>query len=152
MYRHVPPPQEKLCPILAMYRAPTPPDGLRLAAELVAYGGSGHTSVLYTNPLNEASIRAFEETVKTVRILINTPASQVGGPYGRVDAGGSRTARGREWAVGAPGGSGTHCRCIECLIVPVKGDGWILDLTGLQIGRYACCRSRQPPLDGQVPI
>lgn len=29
--------------------------------------GAGHTSVLYTNPLNQKHIRLFERTIKTVR-------------------------------------------------------------------------------------
>ncbi|KAG2483733.1 hypothetical protein HYH03_017451 [Edaphochlamys debaryana] len=68
--------QEKLCPILAMYKAADFEAGLLVAQSLIQYGGAGHTSVLYTNPLNAAHIRAFEQIVKTVRILINTPASQ----------------------------------------------------------------------------
>jgi hypothetical protein len=68
--------QEKLCPILAMYKAPTYVHAVHVAHELIMYGGAGHTSVLYTNPLNKAHIELFESTVKTVRILINTPASQ----------------------------------------------------------------------------
>ncbi|KXZ52653.1 hypothetical protein GPECTOR_9g698 [Gonium pectorale] len=68
--------QEKLCPILAMYKARDFEDGLDKAHSLIMYGGAGHTSVLYTNHLNEPHIRAFQTRVKTVRILINTPASQ----------------------------------------------------------------------------
>ncbi len=70
--------QEKLCPILAMYRARDFDDGVDHADRLIMYGGAGHTSVLYTDHLNKAHIKKFEDTVKTVRILINTPASQVG--------------------------------------------------------------------------
>lgn len=69
-------PQEKLCPILAMYRGKNFDDALAKAQALVQYGGCGHTSVLYTNPLNTAAIKAFEHTINTVRILINTPAAQ----------------------------------------------------------------------------
>ncbi|PNW71110.1 hypothetical protein CHLRE_17g746997v5 [Chlamydomonas reinhardtii] len=68
--------QEKLCPILAMYRAPDYDHGVKMACELIMYGGAGHTSVLYTNPLNNAHIQQYQSAVKTVRILINTPASQ----------------------------------------------------------------------------
>ncbi|GIM11511.1 hypothetical protein Vretimale_14988 [Volvox reticuliferus] len=68
--------QEKLCPILAMYKAPSYEHAVHIAHSLIMYGGAGHTSVLYTNPLNKAHIELFESTVKTVRILINTPASQ----------------------------------------------------------------------------
>lgn len=68
--------QEKLCPILAMYKAADYEQGVKMAHDLIMYGGAGHTSVLYTNPLNTKHIHQFQDTVKTVRILINTPASQ----------------------------------------------------------------------------
>ncbi len=45
---------------------------------LCRFGGPGHTSVLYTNPLNKEHIAHFGSVVKTVRVLINTPAAQVG--------------------------------------------------------------------------
>lgn len=38
--------------------------------------GPGHTSVLYTNPLNRKNIAYFNSKIKTVRVLINTPSSQ----------------------------------------------------------------------------
>lgn len=47
-----------------------------MAHQLIMYGGAGHTSVLYTNPLNAKHIAVFSNAVKTVRILINTPATQ----------------------------------------------------------------------------
>lgn len=59
-----------------MYKAPTYEEAVQMSHALIMYGGAGHTSVLYTNPLNKAHILLFESTMKTVRILINTPASQ----------------------------------------------------------------------------
>lgn len=67
---------EKLCPVLAMYRAKDYDEAVAMAHKLVTFGGPGHTAVLYTNPANKEHIRKFEDIVKTVRILINTPASQ----------------------------------------------------------------------------
>lgn len=40
------------------------------------FGGHGHTSCLYTRPTNKDHIREFREAMETVRILINSPASQ----------------------------------------------------------------------------
>ncbi len=67
---------EKLCPILAMYRAKDFDDAVDKATRLVQFGGRGHTAALYTNPGNKAHIRKFEDSVQTARVLINTPSSQ----------------------------------------------------------------------------
>uniref|UniRef100_A0A7R9YRG3 alcohol dehydrogenase n=1 Tax=Chlamydomonas euryale TaxID=1486919 RepID=A0A7R9YRG3_9CHLO len=68
--------EEKLCPVLAFYKAPTFEACVDTADKLVRFAGAGHTSVLYTNPLNKAHIHHFSSTVNTVRMLINTPAAQ----------------------------------------------------------------------------
>ncbi len=70
---------EKLSTILAMYRGSNFEDALRIAERLVIDGGVGHTSVLYVDPVKAPDkIKVFEETMKTCRILINTPSSQGG--------------------------------------------------------------------------
>lgn len=70
---------EKLSPTLAMYRAKDFHDAVDKAEKLVAMGGIGHTSCLYTDQDNQqARINAFGDKMKTARILINTPASQGG--------------------------------------------------------------------------
>ena len=48
-----------------------------MADRLIRTFGPGHTSVLYTNPLNKENIDKFGSVIKTVRVLINTPAAQV---------------------------------------------------------------------------
>ncbi|GAX83565.1 hypothetical protein CEUSTIGMA_g10990.t1 [Chlamydomonas eustigma] len=68
--------EEKLCPVLGMYRAADYASAVDMADRLVRFAGPGHTSVLYTNPLNRDHIDRFGSVVKTVRVLINTPASQ----------------------------------------------------------------------------
>ncbi|GAB1542398.1 bifunctional acetaldehyde-CoA/alcohol dehydrogenase [Scytonema sp. NUACC21] len=67
---------EKLSPILAMYRASNYHEAVQKAQQLVAFGGPGHTAALYTNPANLDDIVYFENTLKTARLLINTPSSQ----------------------------------------------------------------------------
>ena len=68
---------EKLSPTLAMYRAKDFEDAVEKAEKLVAMGGIGHTSCLYTDQDNQpARVSYFGQ--KTARILINTPASQGG--------------------------------------------------------------------------
>ena len=69
---------EKLSPVLAMYKFKKFEDGVSDAAELVHFGGRGHTSVLYTAPHNKDRIDYFSTQLDTGRILINTPASQGG--------------------------------------------------------------------------
>lgn len=67
---------EKLSPILSMYRAPDFDQAVAIAEQLIQFGGRGHTSVLYTDPHNQAHIEQFENTLTTARVLINTPSSQ----------------------------------------------------------------------------
>jgi len=67
---------EKLSPVLAMYRASTYADAVEKARQLVAFGGIGHTSVLYTDPRNQDRIEAFGKAMATGRILVNMPSSQ----------------------------------------------------------------------------
>jgi len=70
---------EKLSPTLAMYRAKNFADALDKAEQLVAMGGIGHTSCLYTDQDNQQQrVAEFGNRMKTARILINTPASQGG--------------------------------------------------------------------------
>jgi len=67
---------EKLSPILGFYRAKTFEEATKMAVDLITFGGPGHTSVLYTSSLNRRNIEYFQKYMNTVRILINTPASQ----------------------------------------------------------------------------
>lgn len=70
---------EKLSPVLALYRRRDFEEAVETAAQLVALGGIGHTSVLYTDQdLQPARVRAFGLRMKTARILINTPSSHGG--------------------------------------------------------------------------
>jgi acetaldehyde dehydrogenase/alcohol dehydrogenase len=70
---------EKLSPTLALYRRADFAAALDAAAELVALGGIGHTSVLYTDQDRcPERVMAFGERMKTARILINTPSSHGG--------------------------------------------------------------------------
>jgi acetaldehyde dehydrogenase/alcohol dehydrogenase len=71
--------QEKLSPTLALYRRADFAAALDAAAELVALGGIGHTSVLYTDQdRHPERVMAFGECMKTARVLINTPSSHGG--------------------------------------------------------------------------
>lgn len=70
---------EKLSPVLAMYHAKNFDDAVAKAERLIADGGYGHTSSVYLNVMTEqAKIDRMAETMKTCRILVNTPSSHGG--------------------------------------------------------------------------
>ena len=70
---------EKLSPVLAMYRASSFDDALSKAHRLVLDGGIGHTSSIYANVITEKEkIEKFYSTMKTCRVLVNTPSAQGG--------------------------------------------------------------------------
>lgn len=69
---------EKLSPVLAFYQVPDFAQAVERAAELVEFGGPGHTAVLYTAPGNQERQQQFAARLKTGRVLINTPSSQGG--------------------------------------------------------------------------
>ncbi len=70
---------EKLSPVLAMYRAKDFDDAISKATRLVEDGGIGHTSSLYVDTLTgKDKMEKFYNTMKTCRVLINTPSSQGG--------------------------------------------------------------------------
>jgi acetaldehyde dehydrogenase/alcohol dehydrogenase len=68
--------QEKLSPVIAIYRAENFEDAVEKAHRLVELCGAGHTSVLYTDERRQNRINAFAGRLHTCRILINTPSSQ----------------------------------------------------------------------------
>ncbi|WP_082389762.1 bifunctional acetaldehyde-CoA/alcohol dehydrogenase [Ornatilinea apprima] len=68
--------QEKLSPLLGMISCKTFEEGVDKARLLVELGGIGHTSVLYTDSMNQDRISYFGNMVKTGRVLINMPSSQ----------------------------------------------------------------------------
>ncbi len=69
---------EKLSPVLAMYRAKDFKEAVSKANQLILDGGMGHTSSIYIDPKEESKLDLFEKTMKTCRVLINTPSSQGG--------------------------------------------------------------------------
>lgn len=70
---------EKLSPTLGMFRASSFEDAVNKARKMVAMGGIGHTSCLYTDQdANQERIKYFGAEMKTARILLNTPTSHGG--------------------------------------------------------------------------
>ena len=70
---------EKLSPVLAMYKAKDFTEAVEKAKHLIDDGGLGHTSSLYINTITEKEkIDLFNNSMKTCRILINTPSAHGG--------------------------------------------------------------------------
>ncbi|MGD0214061.1 MAG: bifunctional acetaldehyde-CoA/alcohol dehydrogenase [Terriglobales bacterium] len=72
---------EKLFPVLAVYRAESVDEALKVCIDVNHAGGLGHTAVIFSR--NEEIIRRFSEVMNAGRILVNSPGSvgAVGGVY-----------------------------------------------------------------------
>ncbi|MEV2907983.1 bifunctional acetaldehyde-CoA/alcohol dehydrogenase [Paenibacillus larvae] len=64
---------EKLSPVLAFYKVKNAAQGIERAAEVVNFGGLGHSSVIHSN--NEEIISQFANKLKTCRIMVNAPST-----------------------------------------------------------------------------
>jgi len=72
---------EKLFPVLAVYRAKTLEEALRVCVDVNHAGGLGHTAVVFSR--NDEVIRKFSELINAGRIIANSPGSigALGGVY-----------------------------------------------------------------------
>ena len=72
---------EKLCPVLAAYRAKSAEEALRVCVDVNHAGGLGHTAVIFSR--NQRIIRRFSDLVNAGRIIVNAPGSigALGGVY-----------------------------------------------------------------------
>ena len=72
---------EKLFPVLAVYRAKSVDEALRVCVDVNHAGGLGHTAVIFSR--NEDIIRKFSELINAGRIIANSPGSigALGGVY-----------------------------------------------------------------------
>jgi acetaldehyde dehydrogenase / alcohol dehydrogenase len=64
---------EKLSPVLACYKVKNAEQGIKRAAEVVAFGGMGHSSVIHSN--DQATISRFASVLKTGRVIVNSPST-----------------------------------------------------------------------------
>src|SRR5579864_935113 len=64
---------EKLFPVLAVYRAKSVNEALRVCVDVNHAGGIGHTAVIFSR--NEEVIRKFGEVINAGRIIVNSPGS-----------------------------------------------------------------------------
>ena len=72
---------EKLCPVLAVYRAKSTDEALKVCVDVNHAGGLGHTAVVFSR--NDEVIRKFGEVLNAGRIIVNSPGSvgALGGVY-----------------------------------------------------------------------
>jgi acetaldehyde dehydrogenase/alcohol dehydrogenase len=64
---------EKLCPLLAVYRARSADEALKVCVDVNHLGGLGHTAVIFSS--NETIIRRFGDVINAGRIIVNSPGS-----------------------------------------------------------------------------
>ncbi len=72
---------EKLFPVLAVYRAKSVDEALKVCVDVNHAGGIGHTAVIFSR--NEEIIQKFGEVINAGRIIVNSPGSigALGGVY-----------------------------------------------------------------------
>ena len=72
---------EKLCPVLAVYRAKSADEALRVCVDVNHAGGLGHTAVIFSR--DQQVIRRFTDLMNAGRIIVNAPGSigALGGVY-----------------------------------------------------------------------
>jgi len=72
---------EKLFPVLAVYRAKSVDEALKVCVDVNHAGGLGHTAVIFSR--NEEIIRKFADVMNAGRIIVNSPGSigALGGVY-----------------------------------------------------------------------
>src|SRR6202142_4562911 len=72
---------EKLFPVLAVYRAKSVEEALKVCVDVNHAGGLGHTAVVFSR--QEEVIRKFSEVINAGRISVNSPGSigAIGGVY-----------------------------------------------------------------------
>ncbi|MDP4096775.1 bifunctional acetaldehyde-CoA/alcohol dehydrogenase [Paenibacillus sp. P96] len=64
---------EKLSPVLACYKVKNAEQGIERAAQVVEFGGMGHSSAIHSN--NDEVIQKFANRLQTGRIIVNSPST-----------------------------------------------------------------------------
>ncbi|WP_412888611.1 bifunctional acetaldehyde-CoA/alcohol dehydrogenase [Bacillus sp. 1P06AnD] len=66
--------REKLSPVLACFQSKSTEDGIRLADEMLEFGGLGHSAVIHSE--DQEVIEKYGLRMKACRIIVNAPSSQ----------------------------------------------------------------------------
>jgi acetaldehyde dehydrogenase/alcohol dehydrogenase len=64
---------EKLFPVLAVYRAKSVDEALKVCVDVNHAGGLGHTAVIFSR--NDEIVRKFAEVINAGRVIVNSPGS-----------------------------------------------------------------------------
>jgi acetaldehyde dehydrogenase/alcohol dehydrogenase len=64
---------EKLSPVLACYKVKNAEQGIERAAEIVSFGGMGHSSVIHSK--DQETIQQFATRLQTGRVIVNSPST-----------------------------------------------------------------------------
>lgn len=64
---------EKLSPVLACYKVKNAEQGIERAAEIVSFGGMGHSSVIHSK--DQETIQQFASRLQTGRVIVNSPST-----------------------------------------------------------------------------
>ncbi len=66
--------REKLCPVLGFVRVPHVEAGITTARALIRMSGAGHSAAIHSR--TPATILAYGQAVKALRVVVNAPCSQ----------------------------------------------------------------------------
>ena len=66
--------REKLAPLLSLFTADGEDDGIRLCAQILGNGGSGHTAIIHTR--SERLQLSFAQQMPASRVIVNGPGAQ----------------------------------------------------------------------------
>ncbi len=66
--------REKLSPVLACFKSKDSDEGMRIAEDMLEFGGLGHSAVIHAE--NEEIIKQYGLRMKACRIIVNAPSSQ----------------------------------------------------------------------------
>lgn len=65
--------REKLSPVLAILKANTTEEGLKLSEQMVEFDGLGHSAAIHTT--DKELVKVFGERVKAIRVIWNSPST-----------------------------------------------------------------------------
>lgn len=73
--------REKLSPVIALIKAKSSDEGIKLSRQMVEFNGLGHSAAIHSE--NKQIVEKFSKTIKAIRVLHNSPSTfgGIGGVY-----------------------------------------------------------------------
>jgi acetaldehyde dehydrogenase / alcohol dehydrogenase len=108
---------EKLFPVLAVYRAKSLNEALKVCVDVNHRGGLGHTAVVFSR--SDEVIRKFGDVMNAGRIIVNSPGAigALGGVYNDL-------VPTFAFGCGTGGGNSTFPVCLHCGAAAETTDSW----------------------------